>query len=161
MLPRRGAVLVVLVALLGPSPGCGGPGPAKPVQPGAGPPAAQPADGAPAPEALPLDRDYPRLAERAVQLYQEVAEAFRVADEDCAAASAKLGGLAAAYADVVAANAKVLHEGRAKELKQALGKYSDQFETAAKSIVQSPAMAKCYRDPAFTKAYDDLVGTPP
>jgi hypothetical protein len=155
--------LVALAVLaLASTSGCGNPGPGKS---GGGPPVAQPSDAAPPPkpepDALPLDQDYPRLAERAVKLYQEVAEAFRVAGEDCAAASAKLGELTAAYGDVVAANAKILHDGRAKELKQALGKYSEQFETAAKSIVQSPAMAKCYRDPAFTKAFDDLVGTPP
>ena len=163
MLLRRGGIArfaLVGLALLavGPGPGCSSPGPAKP----GGPHAAHPPDAAaPATDAPPLDRDYARLAERAIQLYQAVAEAFRVADEDCAAASAKLGELATSYADVVAANARVLHEGRAKELKQALGKYSDQFDGAAKSILQSPAMAKCYRDPAFTKAYDDLVGTPP
>ena len=163
MLLRRGGVaLVALVVLsLDSTSGCGNPGPGKA---GGGPPVAQTADAAtaaPAPDALPLDRDYPRLAERAIKLYQAIAEAFRVADEDCAAASTKLGELATSYGDVVTANAKVLHEGRAKELKQALGKYSDQFDGAAKSIVQSPAMAKCYRDPAFTKAFDDLVATPP
>jgi hypothetical protein len=162
MIPRRGGVTLVALAVVavGSQSGCGNPGPGKS---GGTPPVAQPSDAAPPPpsDALPLDQDYPRLAERAAKLYQEVAEAFRVADEDCAVASAKLGELATAYADVVAANAKVLHDGRAKELKQALGKYNEQFETAAKSIVQSPAMAKCYRDPAFTKAFDDLVGTPP
>lgn len=163
MILRRGGVALVALAVVavGSQSGCGNPGPGKS---GGTPPVAQPADAAPPPppsDALPLDQDYPRLAERAVKLYQEVAEAFRVADEDCAAASAKLGELTAAYSDVVAANAKILHDGHAKELKQALGRYSEQFETAAKSIVQSPAMAKCYRDPAFTKAFDDLVGAPP
>lgn len=131
--------------------------PAKP--PRAGP--AAPASDAGVPDAVPLDRDYPRLAERAVLLYEAVAEAFRAAGEDCARATSRLGELAAAYHDVVAANAKVLHEGRARELKRALAKHGDQFDAAAKSIVESPTMAKCSEDPAFTRAFDDLVGAPP
>jgi len=126
-----------------------------------GPPAAPaPAPDAGVPAAVPLDRDYPRLAERAVSLYDAVAEAFRAAGEDCARATSRLGELAAAYRDVVAANAKVLHEGRARELKQALARHGDQFDAAAKSIVESKTMARCSEDPAFTRAFDDLVGAP-
>jgi hypothetical protein len=135
-------------------------GPAAKPTPG-GPPAPAPAADAGAPEAVSLDRDYPRLAERAVALYEAVAEAFRAAGEDCARATTRLGELAAAYRDVVAANAKVLHEGRARELKQALGERGDRFDAAAKSIVESPTMARCSEDPAFTRAFDDLVGAPP
>jgi hypothetical protein len=135
--------------------GCGNPGAARP----SGPPP-PPAD-AGVPDALPLDRDYGKLAARAVELYDAVAAAFRAAGEDCAQATTRLGELAAAYRDVVAANAKVLHEGRARELKQALGKHGDQLDAAAKSIVESPTMAKCSEDRAFTAAFDDLVGAPP
>ena len=173
MPPRRRVLLAALIAFAGAgaAASCGhrDPGPAKPGGAGgagsgsgsaAGQPTPPPA-GSPAPAAPPLDRDYPRLAERAVSLYTEVAEAFRAAGGDCPAATAKLGALAAAYADVVTANAKVLREGRAKELRPALAKHADPFDAAAKSIVESPTMATCYADPAFTKAFDDLVGAPP
>jgi hypothetical protein len=148
---RRCAVVIAL--WLGT--GCGTPG--KPASSG---PAAPASDAGP-PDALSLDRDYAKLAERAVALYAAVAEAFRAAGQDCAQATARLGELAGTYRDVVAANAKVLHEGRARELKQALGKHGDRFDTAAKAIIESPTMARCSEDPSFTKAFDDLVGAPP
>jgi hypothetical protein len=150
---RSSAALIALYLAIG----CGTP--ARPAGGGAGsatpPPAAGSAD------AAGLDRDYPRLAERAVQLYEAVAEAFRAAGQDCPQATQRLGGLAATYRDVVAANAKILHEGRARELKQALARHGDRFDAAAKAIVESPTMARCAEDPPFTKAFDDLVGAPP
>ena len=138
--------------------GCGNPGPVKP--PGGGSTAGPTID-APPPDAMALEHDYPRLAERAVKLFEEVAELFRASGEDCAAAAAKLVDLRVRYADVIVANAKVLHEGRTKELKLALAKYDDKFDAAAKAIVQSPTMAKCSQDPPFTNAFDALVAAPP
>jgi hypothetical protein len=137
--------------------GCGNP--SKPA-PSSSPPVAPPADAATA-DAQPIDRDYARLAERAVGLYEAVADAFRAAGQDCARATARLGELGATYRDVVTANAKILHEGRARELKQALAKHGDRFDAAARAIMESPTMARCYEDPAFTKAFDDLVAAPP
>ena len=148
--------------------GCGTPGPAKP--PGGGPVAPQAADagggdagggGGGGAGAVPLDRDYGRLADRAVAMYEAVAEAFRAAGKDCPKATARVGELTAAYRDVVSANGKVLREGRARELKQALAKHGDRFDAAAKAIIESETMATCTEDPAFTKAFDDLVGAPP
>ena len=108
-----------------------------------------------------LDRDYEELAARAVKLYEGVAEAFAASGEDCAKATALLDELATANRDVIAANVKVLHEGRARELKQALAKNSDRLEPAAKAIVQSTTMTMCAHYPEFTKAFDDAVGMPP
>lgn len=151
-MPRSCAVVIALWI----GAGCGTPAKPPPTPPPAAPP---PADAAP-PDALALDRDYSQLAERAVKLYEAVAEAFRAAGEDCARATSGLAGLAGAYRDVAAANAKILHEGRARELKQALDRYADRFEVAAKAIVDSPTMARCTGDPAFTQAFDDLIGAP-
>ena len=109
----------------------------------------------------PLDRDLPRLALRSVGLYEAVVATFRTAGANCPAATTKLGELRTEYADVTAANAKVLHEGRARELKAALAKYDDKLDAAAKEIVGSQTMSKCTSDRAFTKAFDDLVGAPP
>lgn len=109
----------------------------------------------------PLDRDLPRLAARSVALYEAIAAAFRTAGVDCAAAAQQLAALRTEYADVTAANAKVLHEGRAKELKSALAPYDDKLDAAAKEIVGSQTMARCTGDRAFTTAFDDLVGAPP
>jgi hypothetical protein len=140
--------------------GCG-----TPAKPGSGsaapPPPAPPRAAAPPADPNGLDQDYPRLADRAVKLYEAVADAFRAAGEDCAQATSRLDAIAAANRDVVAANVKVLHDGRARALKQALAARGDQLDAAAKSIVESPTMAKCSQDPAFTKAFDDLVGVPP
>jgi len=143
-----------LVLALGIGAACGKP--AKPATPAPAPPP----DAATA-EAPALDRDLAQLAERAVKLYEAVAEAFRAAGTDCGQATAKLTGLSGVYRDVVAANAKILHEGRARELKQALARYGDQLDAAAKAIVDSPTLASCAEDPAFTRAFDDLVAAPP
>ena len=109
----------------------------------------------------PLERDLPRLAQRAVALYEAVVAAFRTAGTNCATAITQLGTLRTEYSEVVLANAKVLHEGRARELKVALAKYGDKLDAAAKEIVGSQTMSKCTSDRAFTKAFDDLVGAPP
>lgn len=114
-----------------------------------------------APPPGPLDRDLPRLAQRAVALYEAVVAAFRTAGPNCASAITQLGVLRTEYGEVILANAKVLHEGRARELKVALAKYGDKLDAAAKEIVGSQTMSKCTSDRAFTKAFDDLVGAPP
>lgn len=131
------------------------------------PPPAQPAEAAPiadaviAIDAAALDQDLPRLALRSLAMYQDVAKAFAASGEDCAAVAGRLGQLAAAYRDVVAANAKVVHDGRAKQLQAALDPHGDAFDGSARAILRSPAMAKCSQDPAFAKAFDELLEPPP
>lgn len=131
------------------------------------PPPAQPAEAAPsadaaiASDATALDQDLPRLALRSLALYQDVANAFAASGEDCAAAATRLGQLAGAYRDVVTANAKVLHDGRAKQLQAALDPHGDAFDRSARAIIQSPTMSKCSQDPAFAKAFDHLLEPPP
>jgi hypothetical protein len=107
-----------------------------------------------------LDKDLPKLASRSTQMYQEVAAAFVAVGEDCAAATAKLTGIQHTYADVMAAIAKVLHDGRARELRAALEPSSEALDAAAKSIVDSRTMHKCSLDRAFTAAFD-FIGAPP
>jgi hypothetical protein len=155
----RHALLVLVL-------GCG-PKKQAPLPPPPPPDAAIVVDAAPvviapdAPPAGPLDRDLPRLAERSVGLYADVTAAFRTAGSDCAAAAKQLGVLHGQYADVIAANAKVLHDGRGKELKAALARYDDKLEASAKEIVASATLKGCSNDRAFTKAFDDLVAAPP
>lgn len=112
-------------------------------------------------DAAPLDQDLPRLVDRAIAMYQDIAKAFAASAKDCAAATAKLDQLAATYRDVVAANAKVLHDGRAKELKAALEPHGDAFDAGARAIMQSPTMSACAQDAAFTKALDQLLEASP
>ena len=87
--------------------------------------------------------------------------AFTAVGEDCAAAATRLGTLRERYLDVVTANEKILHDGRAKELRVALAPYEEQFDAAAKAIVKSPTLAACSQDAAFARAFDELVGAPP
>jgi hypothetical protein len=130
----------------------------------AAPPPAQPAHaGAPADAAIdatPLDQDLPRLVERSLAMYRDVATSFADSREDCAAATGRLRALAGRYRDVAASVAKVLHDGRDKELRAALGPRSEQFDAAAAAVFQSPTMSACSRDPAFGKAFDELVEPP-
>ena len=146
---------VVCIALL--ALGCGHPAP-PPRQAGTAHVAAAPPDAAALP--LPLDRDLPRLAERASQLYVDLAAAFASAGEDCTVAIARLAELRGRYADVIAANAQVLRDGRAADLRAALAAHEDESSAAAKAIVESKTMAACAKDRAFTQAFDDLVAAP-
>src|SRR5262245_62839935 len=67
-------------------------------------------DAGPAADATPLDQDLPRLVERSLALYQDVAKALADSGNDCKAATTRLGQLAGSYRDVAAANAKVRSE---------------------------------------------------
>jgi hypothetical protein len=118
-------------------------------------------DAAVAPVDAPLDQDLNRLAERSITLYDEVLAAFSAAGEDCAAASTKLDEIAKRHADVIAANAKVLHDGRQLQLKIALRRFEERFQKAAQAIVQSKTLAACFKDPNFARALDQLVGQRP
>ncbi len=132
------------------------------------PPPAPPATPTPPPAAAidapttdtDLDHDLSRLASRSTQMYQDVAAAFVTSGEDCAAATAKLTEIHTRYADVMAAIAKVLHDGRARELRTALEPGSDALDAAAKAIVDSKTMRTCSPDRAFTAAFD-FIGAPP
>jgi len=108
-----------------------------------------------------LDQDLPRLVERSLAMYEAVAKAFAASGEDCAGAADKLGQLASSYRDVVQANAKVLHDGRAKELRAALEPHGDAFDASARAIVQSATMSRCSQVPAFARAFDELLEAPP
>jgi hypothetical protein len=109
----------------------------------------------------PLDQNLDRLAERSVTLYGEIVKAFDAAGENCGAAAGKLDQLTTTHAEVIAANAKVLHEGREMQLKIALRRFDDQFQRSAKAIVQSKTIAACFQDAAFAKALEGLVGPRP
>lgn len=109
---------------------------------------------------LPLDRDLPRLAERAVKLYADWKTAFAEAGTDCALATTKMNAIADANADVIEANRR-LYKGthaRVKELRAELAKHEVELDASAKAIVESPTMSKCSTDPAFARALDRLGG---
>jgi hypothetical protein len=106
----------------------------------------------------PLDRDLPRLADRSVAMYRALSTALTQSGDDCAAGAAKLDALSSEYDDVVAANAKVLQEGRGSELRAALAPHEAELAQAAKQVMSSPAVAHCVQDAAFIAAFDRLVG---
>jgi hypothetical protein len=84
------------------------------------------------------------------------------ANGDCLAATAKINALADANADVIAANARVLHAGHDEvvQLRAALEPHAAELDASAKAIVQSSTMASCAHDPAFAKAIDRIGGEP-
>lgn len=144
---------VALVAI-----GCGHAAPPPPPPP---PPPRVAVDAGVRPDAsVALDQDLPRLAERALQMYQDWQRALAEANGDCAVASAKVNALADAYADVIAANAKIVHAGRDRvlEMRAALQPHEAEFDAAAKAIVQSDTMAKCHSDADFAHAIDRIGG---
>jgi hypothetical protein len=110
-----------------------------------------------------LEDDLPRLAGRAVALFQAWQRALTDAGEDCAAATSKLNALALEYADVIEANVRIAHAGhdRIKQLRQALAQYDEQMDAAAEGIAHSKTMAKCATDPQFAHAIDRIGGAPP
>lgn len=125
--------------------------PAKPVTPPATPVVTGP----------PLDQDLPRLADRTLAMYTALAGAFGKAGGDCAAATTSLGALEKEYADAIAANAKVLRDGRAKELRDAVAPHQADFDAQAKAIAGAPTLAACENNKPFEDAFDRLVGAPP
>jgi hypothetical protein len=151
-------VISLLAAAAAAALACGGSTPpAKPTGPTA---AAAPIDAGPG-DAPPLDQDLERLAQRSLDLYRAMAKALGDASRPCSVATTELGQLRDEYREVVATNAKVIRDGRAKELRAALAPRSEEFDRAAKAVLQSPTMSKCHGDHAFTKAFDDLVEPPP
>jgi len=149
------SIAAVLVA-------CGSRSPAA-IAPVAAPPAAAPAPvGAVEPAAwvdtAPLEQDLPRLVDRALAMYRDIAQALT--GDDCAAAAVRLRGLAGRYRDVVVANARVLRDGRARQLRAALDAHGDAFDAAAQAVAGAPAMARCAPDPAFEQAFDQLLAPP-
>jgi hypothetical protein len=129
------------------------------------PPGSPPGTTAPTSDAVPrdapraLDDDLPRLAARSLQLYQDLAQVV-IAGGDCATVATKIDALATTYAEVTAANARVLHAGhdKVKALKHELEPHQADFDAAAKAIAGAPAMSQCSQDAAFDKALDRLVG---
>ncbi|MGE5181339.1 MAG: hypothetical protein ACM31C_04730 [Acidobacteriota bacterium] len=124
---------------------------------------------APAPDAAAVDAapprledDLPRLAARAVQLFQAWQKVLADANGDCRAAATKLDDLAIEYADVIEANAHIMRAGHAKieALKAELAKHGDEMDAAAQAIAHSPTMASCATDRAFAQAIDRIGGSP-
>jgi hypothetical protein len=150
--PRAIVLVIALAACPRPAPES-----ATPITPAAPADAAVPLDAGPPP---PLDEDLPRLALRGVELYEELVRVFAESGKDCPAAAAKLRAMQPTYADVVAANAKVLHAGGAKSLRAALEVHAARFDAAAKSIASSDTMAECSDVREFTDAFDALVAAP-
>ena len=118
-----------------------------------------PADAAPSAEPK-LDDDLPKLAERAVKMYQDWEKAFADAGTDCAAATTKMNALADANADLIAANQRLAKSGhdKIKAARAELDKHSSEIDLSAKAIMQGPTMKACSSDAAFGKALDRLGG---
>jgi hypothetical protein len=138
--------------------GCGHPAappatPSSPAQPVA------PAD-APTAQPVPLDDDLPRLAERAVKLYQDWQKAFADAGTNCAAATEKMNALADANADLIAANQRLTKAGheKIKAARAELEKHGAEIDAAAQAVLQGPTMGACKDVPAFNQALDRLAG---
>ncbi|MEO6771580.1 MAG: hypothetical protein ABI467_00975 [Kofleriaceae bacterium] len=137
------------------------PAPASP-EPGTShaPPVVAPADAAPPPG---LDDDLPRLAERSVALYHTLAEVLGPpAATDCAAVARQLDKVATDNAEVIDANARVLHAGHDKiqRLKAAIEPHQAALDASAKIISDSQTMKTCADQAAFAKAIDRLLGEP-
>jgi hypothetical protein len=110
-----------------------------------------------------LEDDLPRLAERAVALFQGWQRVLADSGEDCGAATTKMNQLAIDFADVIEANSHVVHSGhdKIKQLRAELAKYDEQMDTAAEAIAHSKTMSKCASEPAFSRAVDRIGGEPP
>lgn len=144
--------------------GCGhAAGPPPPAAPVGQTHVARAIDAGAPPDAAALEDDMPRLASRAVLLYQAWQKALVDAGEDCAKATASMNAVIERYADVIAANQRILEAGHDKvaALKQALEAHGPEMDAAAEAIVHSKAMAACTQDKAFAQAIDRIGGSPP
>ena len=122
------------------------------------PPVAAAPDAAPAPR--PLDEDLPRLADRAVKLYQDWQRAFADAGTNCADAATRMTALADANADLIAANQRLTKAGhdKIKAARAELEKRSAEIDPAAQAIMTGPTMSACKSDAAFNTALERLAG---
>jgi DNA-binding transcriptional regulator YbjK len=111
---------------------------------------------------LGLDDDLPRLATRAVAMYQAIASVLAEPSTDCAAVTTKLGAIETANQDAITATAKVLHAGHDKiqRLRAALEPRQVELDASARTIAASAAMKACSSDPGFGLAIDHLLGEP-
>jgi hypothetical protein len=148
---------VVIAALIA----CSGHPPTEPVGPGSGSAIAVIADAAIDAPPPPLDRDPARLASRAVAMMQAVAAALSDSGEDCAAAATKLDAIRGEFADLLAANAKMLADGRKADLKAAIAPRQAELDAAATTVFATKAIAACVHDATFTRAFSLAMGGPP
>jgi len=142
---------------------CGHAAPAQPPAP-VSPHAPAPDAALPPPPDAPLalEDDFPRMANRALHMYQDWQKALADAGTDCGAAARNVDAVADTYADLIAANTRVLHAGhdRIVALKRALEPYDEQMSAAAEAIVHSKAIASCQGDPELGKALDRMGSAP-
>ncbi len=108
-----------------------------------------------------LADDLPRLATRAVDLYHQLQHVIE-SSADCATATTALNRLADSFADVIAANAHIVHAGHDKvvQMRAALAPHEADLDAAAKAISVAPLLGNCAQDAGFAKAFDRLVGEP-
>ena len=109
-----------------------------------------------------LDEDLPKLAARAVAMYQAIASTLAEPFADCAAIAAKLDAIETANRDAVTATARVLHAGHDKiqKLRAALEPHQVELDASAQAIAASSPMKSCANDPGFAAAIDHLLGEP-
>src|SRR4051812_49262265 len=108
--------------------------PPAPVTPERPHPVAVVPDAAPDAPPPPLDRDPTRLAARAVDMMRAGAPAFADRGEDRGAAAAKLDAIRSDFADLLAANAAMLADGRRGELKAAIAPRQADLDAAATAV---------------------------
>lgn len=105
----------------------------------------------------------PRLATRAVAMFQAWAHALADAHDDCPVATKAINQLALEYADVIAANQAIARAGHAKieQLRAELAKHDEEMDSSAQAIAHSSTMSHCAGDSQFAAAIDRLGGEPP
>jgi len=94
------------------------------------------------------------------KLYRDWKQAFAEAGTNCAAATSRMNALVDANRDLREASQHVLRAGHAKvkALRIEREKYDAEIDANAKAIFESPTLAKCKKDPAFSRALERLGG---
>jgi len=104
-----------------------------------------------------LDEDLPRLASRAVEMFEAVAAAVSAAGTDCAAAAAKLRDLRGRYDDVIQAWRKVESDGRGDDLEEQLVPYEARMKAATERM--RPGTEACWQNADFDAAFREVTRT--
>ncbi len=89
---------------------------------------------------------------------EAIATALDKRGTDCAGAAQDLDAITGRFADLLAANAAMMADGRRDQLKAAIALRQADLDAAATKVFAGPTLPACKDDAAFVRAFDHALG---